>query len=149
MRYWQIAGGSEGRDYSGDFLKYGLAFVGGSKQTQRMARVCEGDRLILKLGKKEILAVGVVVSRDGMFRGTAPVSGAREWLHDYDGWDLSSFCCVEWHREPTPRPVTGLDPMSLGGHRGHHLRVRQAVEAERVRPEHHASHGGVETDIQR
>jgi hypothetical protein len=108
VRYWQIAAGSESRDYSRDFLKYGLAFVGGAKNEQRMAHVSEGDRLILKRGKSEILAVGVVVKRDGVFQGTAPDSGAREWMHDYDGWDLPAFCCVEWHREPAPRPVTGL-----------------------------------------
>lgn len=108
MRYWQIAAGSESRDYSRDFLKYGLAFVGGAKNEQRMAQVGEGDRLILKRGKSEILAVGVVVKRDGVFRGTAPESGPREWLHDFDGWDLPAFCCVEWHREPMPRPVAGL-----------------------------------------
>ena len=28
MQYWQIASGSDGRDYTKYFLKYGVAFVG-------------------------------------------------------------------------------------------------------------------------
>ena len=39
MKYWQIAAGSEGRDYSKDFLRFGMAFVGGKPQMKRISEV--------------------------------------------------------------------------------------------------------------
>ncbi len=109
MIHWQIAAGSDSRDYSHDFLRYGLAFVGGGKNVARLQRVRKGDRLILKRGKREVVAVGVAVERDGVVGGVAGQSGAgRDWLHDYDGWDLPGFCCVEWHRPDAPRTAAGL-----------------------------------------
>ncbi|MCZ2340800.1 MAG: hypothetical protein LC104_03270 [Bacteroidales bacterium] len=109
MNHWQIAAGADSRDYTNDFLRFGLAFVGGTKNIARLQRVKKGDRLVLKRGKREIVAVGVAVERDGVVGGVAGQSGTgRDWLHDYDGWDLPGFCCVEWHRPDTPRVVTGL-----------------------------------------
>ncbi len=35
-KYWQVAAGSSGRDYSREFLKFGIAFVGG----ERHGRYC-------------------------------------------------------------------------------------------------------------
>ncbi len=32
MNYWQIAAGSQGRDYASEFLRFGMAFVGGDVQ---------------------------------------------------------------------------------------------------------------------
>jgi hypothetical protein len=29
MHYWQVASGSSGRDYSAEFIRFGMAFVGG------------------------------------------------------------------------------------------------------------------------
>ena len=58
MNYWQIASGSFGREYSPIFLKYGIAAVGGELQIARMQQVKPGDRVILKRGRQEILAVG-------------------------------------------------------------------------------------------
>lgn len=105
MNHWQIAAGADSQDYTHDFLRFGLAFVGGTKNVARLQRVKKGDRLILKQGKREVVAVGVAVERDGV----AGQSGTdRNWLHDYDGWDLPGFCCVEWHRPEAPRVVAGL-----------------------------------------
>jgi hypothetical protein len=61
-KYWQIAAGSDSRDYSQDFLRYGLAFVGGSQQIAIMQQVALGDRVIQKRGLGLILAAGVVVA---------------------------------------------------------------------------------------
>lgn len=109
MKYWQVAAGSESRDYSGDFLKYGLAFVGGPQPIATMQQVEAGDRLILRRGLSQMLAAGVVVERGGVHGGDARSDGeTREWLQDYDGWDLPAYCYVDWFRESSPRSVTGL-----------------------------------------
>ncbi len=67
MTYWQIAAGSGGRDYYRDFLRYGLAFVGGKPQMDTLRQVALGDRLLLKRGLGQVLAAGVVVERNGKF----------------------------------------------------------------------------------
>lgn len=110
MQYWQIAAGSESRDYSDDFLRYGLAFVGGQGPIATMKQVSLGDRIILKRGVTAILAVGVVVERDREWRGDVSEGADHKWswLRDYDGWDLPAYCHVEWHREPEPRSAEGL-----------------------------------------
>lgn len=64
--YWQVAAGSAGRDYSDEFIKYGLAFVGDTIQEATMDRVQLGDFMLLKRGLSEIRAVGVVVNRGGI-----------------------------------------------------------------------------------
>lgn len=99
MAYWQIAAGSEGRDYSEYFLKYGIAFVGGEFNTT-MEQVEEGDIVVLKIGKT-MKAVGTVVKRNGTHRGC----GDKEWLRDFDGWDLPSYCYVDW-RTPNEEITT-------------------------------------------
>lgn len=48
--YWQIAAGSEGRDYADRFLQFGMAFVGGDSQIAAMDRVNAGDVVLLKRG---------------------------------------------------------------------------------------------------
>jgi hypothetical protein len=109
MKYWQIAAGSDSRDYSHDFLKYGLAFVGGKQQIATIQQVEIGDRVILKRGLGQIIAAGIVVERDGRVKGDVRTQdGIHDWLRDYDGWDLPGYCCIEWHREDQPRSVTGL-----------------------------------------
>lgn len=102
--YWQVAAGSAGREYSEEFIRYGLAFVGGDGHIATMAQVQPGDRVILKRGMSEIKAVGVVVARDGKHNG----SGDKDWLRDFDGWDLQAYCCVEWHVPTSPVSVSGL-----------------------------------------
>ena len=104
VTHWQIAAGSESRDYSRDFLKYGLAFVGiHKKQSTLMAQVDLGDFMILRQGLSHIAAVGQVVDRDGKHRG----EGDKQWLKDYDGWNLPAYCYVDWHVPPAPVPVSG------------------------------------------
>lgn len=85
-QYWRITSGSDGRDYSKYFLKYGIAFVGGDNQTQTMEHVEEGDIVVLTSGNT-IKAVG---------RVTRVGDKAKEWLKDFDGWILSSYCHVDW-----------------------------------------------------
>lgn len=105
-RYWQVAAGSGGRDYSEQFLKFGMAFVG-NKRT--MEKVEEGDVVILKSGVRGIRAAGQVVSRCGKHTGF----GDKKWLRDFDGWDLSAYCYVDWRRPLTDVPVTGLRQAQL------------------------------------
>ena len=46
-KYWQIAAGSAGRDYSNLFLKFGMAFVGGETPIATMKEVDAGDVIVL------------------------------------------------------------------------------------------------------
>jgi len=101
VQYWQIASGSFGRDYTEDFLKFGMAFVGGEDQRRMMKEVQCGDRVILKKGKY-VMAVGVVEARDGKCQGDKG-DGEKQWLsEEFDGWDLSAYCFIAW-REIKPR----------------------------------------------
>lgn len=99
--YWQIAAGDAGRDYSGEFLRYGLGFLGGESQTKLMREVMPGDRMVLKRGKGWVVAAGIVVQRDGRHFG----ENDKEWLRDFDGWDLPAYCFVQWHVPPQPIPA--------------------------------------------
>jgi hypothetical protein len=102
--YWQIAAGSEGRDYAADFLRFGMAFVGGDVQCQTMAKVNVGDCVILKQGKTQMVAAGLVVERNGAHRGDSD----KQWLRDFDGWDLRAWCNVDWHVPKSPTDVSGF-----------------------------------------
>jgi hypothetical protein len=115
MNYWQIAAGSDSRDYSEDFLKYGMAFVGGQEYIDRIKKVNLGDRIILKLGTQKIKAVGIVIEREGKYRGNADDVGesSKEWLKDFDGWNLPAYCYVEWHKANSPFEVKGLRPGAI------------------------------------
>ncbi len=93
MNTWQVAAGSLGRDYASDFLRFGMAFVGGDVQIATMEQVEAGDCIILKRGVSQIIAVGCIVERGGYARGC----GDKAWLRDFDGWDLPAYCYVEWH----------------------------------------------------
>lgn len=114
---WQIAAGSNGRDYTDRFLRHGMAFVGGDQQCSSMAQVEVGDLVILKRGLAQIVAVGVVVDRQGKYRG----KGDKNWLRDFDGWDLPAWCYVDWHQYPTPHPTTGLTRSTIQGVNQQHL----------------------------
>lgn len=104
MNTWQVAAGSLGRDYAHDFLRFGMAFVGGSAQIETLAQVQEGDRIILKRGTSQIVAVGRVVQRHGHGKGC----GDKPWLRDFDGWDLQAYCYVQWHVPSEPITTRGL-----------------------------------------
>jgi hypothetical protein len=102
---WQIAAGSDGRDYIDRFLRHGMAFVGGNSQCTTMNRDVQlGDKIILKRGMSQIVAVGDVVARDGKFKG----DGDKDWLRDFDGWDLRAWCYVDWHKPNKPISTSGL-----------------------------------------
>ncbi len=103
-RYWQIAAGSIGRNYADLFIKFGMAFVGGQKEIETMAKVSIGDIIILKIGLSKIYAVGEVIERDGKHSGNAD----KPWLRDFDGWDLSAYCYVDWHIPEKPHSSSGL-----------------------------------------
>ena len=118
-KYWQVAAGSGGRDYSEQFLRFGMAFVGNPKT---MEKVEEGDVLILKSGVKGIRAAGQVVCRGGRHKGL----GDKKWLRDFDGWDLSAYCYVDWCRPSTDVSVTGLRQAQLM--EVHRQNVRDAAD---------------------
>lgn len=104
MNYWQIASGSFGRDYADQFIRFGMAFVGGEEKVAVMSQVDEGDRVILKWGRSKIVAVGDIVNRGGKHRG----QDDKEWLRDFDGWDLRAYCFVDWHVPDNPLEAEGL-----------------------------------------
>ncbi len=102
--YWQIAAGSSGRDYSDLFLKFGMAFVGGETHIETMEAVNIGDIVVLKQGMRKILAAGTVVQRNSSHRGCAD----KEWLRDFDGWDLPAYCYVNWMQTDSLISTHGL-----------------------------------------
>jgi hypothetical protein len=104
INYWQIAAGSVGREYSRFFLEFGLAFVGGKKQEATMKEVSAGDVIVLKQGMQKILAAGKVIEKAGKCKGYAD----KEWLRDFDGWDLPAYCYVEWSKPNNPINTSGL-----------------------------------------
>jgi hypothetical protein len=109
MGVWQVAAGSAGRDYTGRFLRHGMAFVGGDIQCSTMDQYVQlGDEVILKRGLSEIVAVGRVVARDGKFKGVADKHGDKQWLWDFDGWELPAWCYVDWHIPSQPKSTNGL-----------------------------------------
>lgn len=104
MTVWQVAAGTpnEGRNYEWAFLRYGLAFAGGSDNERVLAEYVQpGDVVILKRGTSQIRAVGRVVERNGVASGKSD----KAWLRDFDGWDLPAYCHVEWHEPPDGQPV--------------------------------------------
>lgn len=96
VAYWQVAAGSVGRDYADQFIRYGLAFVGGRRWAPLFGAIKAGDRILLKEGLKGLAAVGKVVDRDGSCGG----DGDKSWLRDFDGWDLPIYRFVRWHVPP-------------------------------------------------
>ena len=102
--YWQVAAGSAGRNYSDLFIRYGIAFVGGESQDGTMAGIRKGDIIALKSGLYQILAAGEVVERNGKATG----SGDKDWVRDIDGWDLPSYCYVDWHLPEKAVATDGL-----------------------------------------
>ena len=106
--YWQVAAGSSGRDYSDRFLQFGMAFVGGEQPIAKMQEVQAGDIVVLKKGKTKILAAGKIVQRNGTHRGDSRKDSDKEWLRDFDGWDLPAYCYVDWKKPNQPISTNGL-----------------------------------------
>jgi hypothetical protein len=125
MATWEIAAGAFGRDYSQFFLRHGMAFMG-CEFWDSLARVRPGDIAILKRGISEIVAVGEIVSRDGRHNGLADVNDtSKEWLWDFDGWELPAWCYVDWHE-----PAQPINASALGLAQG---TIRQARGKELLR----------------
>lgn len=104
MTVWQIAAGSEQRDYAEDFLNRGMAFVSGFDQSMTLEQVQCGDLLVLKRGISKVEAIGEVVARDSVFRGR----GDKHWLRDFDGWDLDAYVYVDWRKPESDVTAEGL-----------------------------------------
>ena len=102
--YWQIAAGSQGRNYSKIFLSTGMAFVGGEQNERTMENVQPGDIVVLKEGLSRIVAVGEVIERKGVFQD----NGGKEWLNHFDGWRLPAYCYVAWRVPNQPIETEGL-----------------------------------------
>jgi len=102
--YWQAAAGWYGRNYSDKFIKYGMAFVGGTSQIAAMREVKKGDLIAIKEGISHIVAAGEVVERGGKSTGY----GDKSWLLDFDGWELPAYCYVDWHVPEKPIASDGL-----------------------------------------
>lgn len=137
MKYWQIACGSLGRYYADHFIRFGMAFVGGREHIATMAKVNVGDRVLMKRGTSKIIAAGEVVERTGKHRGQAD----KDWLRDFDGWDLQAYCYVDWHVPSTPVGVKGLTRHTIQNVGKQHLKdvtdevisnnpVRKDIDAE-------------------
>ena len=101
-KYWQIAAGSQGRDYKEKFLFFGMAFVGGDKNETTIDLVRPGDIVVLKEGLYDIVAAGKVIERNGTHKG----NGDKDWLNHFDGWRLPAYCYVEWHKPDKPITTT-------------------------------------------
>jgi hypothetical protein len=63
-----------------------------------------GDTVLLKRGLGQIVAAGEVVERAGKFKGDSD----KDWLRDFDGWDLPAWCYVDWHVPTAPVRTSGL-----------------------------------------
>ena len=113
MQYWQIMSGSEGREYGELCLKFGMAFVGGDfEDTIKQVKV--GDRIVLKQGNQTILAAGEVIQKNDAHWGCWD----KEWLRDFDGWDLPAYCYVDWKRPETDtktKEIRGLTRATIQG----------------------------------
>ncbi len=116
-KYWQIAAGYQGRRYGELFLKYGMAFIG---DKTRMDKVSVGDILVLKDGKTAIRAVGEVQRN---------ADGDKDWLKDFDGWDLSHYKYVNWKIPLNGKEgVKGLGLVQGMLKRIHKQQLRQRVD---------------------
>jgi len=131
MTTWIVSAGAEGRDYTEYFYRSGMAFVGGDSQRAAMAQVAASDTILLKRGLLEFLAAGRVVERDGRVGG----DGDKEWLRDFDGWDLAAYRFVEWHVPPQPHPAIGLRMGTIyQTTRSEHLNASAVLLEAPVRP---------------
>ena len=118
MGVWQVAAGSIGRDYIDRFLRHGMAFVGGDTPCSAMdEQVRLGDKIILKRGMSQIVAVGRVVERNGKFKG----NGDKEWLRDWMAGTYPAWCYVDWCKPSEPIQTNGLTRPTIQGVNQAHL----------------------------
>jgi hypothetical protein len=140
--YWQIAAGSSGqaRSYSDAFIKYGIAFVGGDN-IRTMKEVRTGDIVAIKAGLSQIIAAGEVVERNGKATGFQD----KSWLEDFDGWDLSAYCYVDWHVPEKPISTDGLTRVTI--QKIHQAKHRDIIDKILLLPVHPHSPEPKETTL--
>ena len=122
---WQIAAGDAGRSYVDVFLNHCVALIGpgdpGPWNPQRSDAEFEGggwvrwfatdvrcgDKMVLRMGRSTVHAIGLVESKYEHL----PQFG------DVNGWDVQHGRRVHWHRLSKPHifeePVFGTNPMRL------------------------------------
>jgi hypothetical protein len=130
MATWIVSAGSDGRDYTEYFTRFGMAFVGGPSPRASMTQVAIGDAILLKRGLTELVAAGTVVQRNGVHSG----DGDKDWLRDFDGWDLPAYCFVDWHVPLHPQPATGLRMGTIyqTNQVGHHAAVQTILSSPSI-----------------
>jgi len=84
---WQIGSGDDTRPYDDICLKFGIAIDGNS-----LLQVKKGNFIILRRGKKKILAVGEVIKEYDY----------SDLLSDVHGWDLQHYIGVQWYIPEKP-----------------------------------------------
>jgi hypothetical protein len=130
MATWVVSAGAEGRDYTEYFFRSGMAFVGGNSQRAAMRLVAAGDIILLKRGLSEFIAAGRVIECNGIVSG----DGDKAWLCDFDGWDLSGYCYVEWHVPDQAELAPGLRMGTIyQTNRSEHLQVAARLLAAPLR----------------
>jgi hypothetical protein len=102
MNYWQVAAGYYDRDYSKYFMRFGKVFIGEDHYDETREKLKKGDRVLLKQGISNVLAVGEIVERNGKCGG---IDEDRTW--DFDGWCLPAYYNVQWHKPRDPIPAKG------------------------------------------
>jgi hypothetical protein len=129
MNYWQIMAGSDDRDYTKYFLKYGIAFLHEEICKENVKKVCKDDIVVLKWGTSGISAVGRVVEHplgSGNVSGIAGRESEQHWLLDFAGWELRRYFFVDWHRPPEIiKNVHGLGRRTLESVRIENEELRQ------------------------
>jgi hypothetical protein len=76
----------------------------GDKHSAVLKKVKGGDILLLKRGLSHFVAAGRAVKRNGVVCGNSD----KDWLRDFDGWDLPAYCFVEWHVPKQPELARNL-----------------------------------------
>lgn len=103
-----------------------MAFVGADSQCTAICGIQEGDIIFLKRRLSKFLAAGTVVNRNGVVSG----NGDKDWLRDFDGWDLPAYCKVERHVVPQPVPAQRLRQGTIyRSEQPQHLAAAQALRA--------------------
>lgn len=109
---WQIGSGDDTRPYEDVCLKFGIAMVGpgdpgsaldpntvplyeergGTDWGRKLLEIKVGDMVVLRCGRKRVVAVGEVTK----------AYAYSELLADIYGWDLQHFIEVDWYTPDTP-----------------------------------------------
>ena len=121
MNYWQVAAGEGTRDFSGQFLKYGVILMGigspgsfleypedykGKKGWQRKIVT-----LAEKMKHDDVVIMKKRWGKSGLIVAAGRVTDDYEFLEpfdDVDGWDMRHGRKVEWHVPDSPIDIEGL-----------------------------------------